>query len=77
MKHQHRGDAADESHAAPHREIDLSREENHEHPECERARDRELDDELREIARTEKRGLPQRKKHTHAQQRERHGEVLE
>ena len=57
LEHEHRRDAADQPDAAADREIDLPGEQNHEHPERQRARDRELDDELREVARPEKRGL--------------------
>ena len=61
----------------PDRKIDLPGEQNHEHPERERADDGELDDELREIARPEERRLLHREKRGGARERERHGEVLE
>jgi hypothetical protein len=39
LKHEHRGDSADEPHTTADRKIDLPGQQNHEHPERQRAGD--------------------------------------
>jgi hypothetical protein len=74
LEHEDGGDAADQADPAADREVDLPRQQDHEHAERQGTGDGKLNHQLREIARAEKRGLPEGEERADRDQRDGHGE---
>jgi hypothetical protein len=77
MKHEHTGDAAEQAHAAAGGQIDVSGQKNEQHAHRQRGGDGKLRGEHRQIARTEKGGLFDRKEHTNREQGDGDGQFSE